>query len=76
MKEPSYASCTAAQPLSGETIGQCLTRVAREHAECDGVISLHQNQRFTWGEFGRVVNRAAKAMLKLGIERGDRVAIW
>lgn len=76
MKELSYASCTASQPLSGETIGQCLTRVAREHAESDGVVSLHQNQRFTWGEFGRVVNRAAKAMLKLGIERGERVAIW
>jgi fatty-acyl-CoA synthase len=40
------------------------------------VISLHQNRRFTYREFNEVVNRAAKALLMLGIQRGERVAIW
>jgi fatty-acyl-CoA synthase len=76
MTRLSYDSCGSSKPLLGETIGQCLERIAQTHPDNDALISIPQNRRFTYREFDNVVNRAAKAMLKLGIERGERVAIW
>jgi fatty-acyl-CoA synthase len=72
----SYDSCGSPNPLLGETIGQCLERIARTYPDNDALVSIPQNRRFTYREFDNVVNRAAKAMLMLGIERGERVAIW
>lgn len=72
----SYDSCGSERPLLGMTIGQCLDLVAREFPHREAVVSLHQGDRFTYRQFNEVVNRAAKAFLKLGIQKGDRVAIW
>ncbi len=60
----------------GETIGRCLDRVADAYPDQPAVISREQDVRFSYREFRGVVDRAAKAFLRLGIERGDRVAIW
>jgi fatty-acyl-CoA synthase len=76
MTRLSYDSCGSPNPLLGETVGQCLERIAQTYPDNDALISIPQNRRFTYREFDNVVNRAAKAMLKLGIERGERVAIW
>jgi fatty-acyl-CoA synthase len=76
MPRLSYDSCGSPNPLLGETIGQCLERIAKTYPDNEALISIPQSRRFTYREFDNVVNRAAKAMLKLGIERGERVAIW
>lgn len=76
MARLSYDSCGSANPLLGETIGQCLDRIAETFPDNDAVVSIHQNLRFTYKEFNEIVNRAAKALLILGIQRGERVAIW
>jgi len=72
----SYDHCGSTRPLLGETIGQCLDRVAAAHPDNEVLVSVPQNIRFTYAEFVKVVNRSAKAFLKLGIRRGDRVAVW
>jgi len=72
----SYDQCGSTRPLLGETIGQCLDRVAEAHPDNEVLVSVPQNIRFTYAEFVKVVNRSAKSFLKLGIRRGDRVAIW
>jgi fatty-acyl-CoA synthase len=72
----SYASCGSTKPLMGCTIGQCLDVVAARVPDTEAVVAVKQDIRFTYAEFNQVVNRAAKALLKLGIEKGDRVAIW
>ena len=72
----SYDSCGSSNPLLGETIGQCLDRVADTYPDAEALVSIHQNRRFTYKDFNDVVNRAAKALLMLGIQRGERVAIW
>ncbi len=72
----SYDSCGSDLPLLGLTIGQCLDRVAEAFPDREAVVSIPQDIRFTYGEFNRVVDRASKALLKLGIRKGDRVAIW
>jgi len=76
MTRLSYDSCGSPNPLLGETIGQCLERVAKTYPENEALVSIPQDRRFTYREFDNVVNRAAKAMLMLGIQRGERVAIW
>jgi fatty-acyl-CoA synthase len=63
-------------PLLGLTIGQCLDRVAEAFPDREAVVSVPQNLRFTYRQFNEIVNRAAKALLALGIGKGDRVAIW
>jgi fatty-acyl-CoA synthase len=72
----SYEHCGSDQPLLGETIGQCLDRVAATYPDDEFLVSLPQELRFTYAEFVKVVDRAAKSFLKLGIRRGDRVALW
>ncbi|MFN2252101.1 MAG: AMP-binding protein [Anaerolineae bacterium] len=75
-RDRSYDSCGDRTPLLGLTIGQCLENVAALYPDNDAVVSVHQDIRFTYSEFNEVVNRAAKALLKLGIQKGDRVAMW
>jgi fatty-acyl-CoA synthase len=74
--ELSYDSCGSDLPLLGLTIDRCLERVAQMVPENEAIVSLHQGARFTYAQFDQVVSRAAKALLKLGIQKGDRVAIW
>ena len=76
MTRLSYDSCGSSNPLLGETIGQCLDRIAATYPDTDAVVSIHQDLRFTYRQFNEIVNRAAKALLMLGIQRGERVAIW
>jgi len=76
MSGSSYAHGGSNRELVGETIGQCLDRIAEEYPNHDALVSLPQCQRFTYARLRDVVNRAARAFLKLGIEQGDRVAIW
>ena len=76
MRRPSYDFCGSQTKLLGETIGQCLDRIADTYPDNDALISMPQNQRFRYTRFRNVVNRAAKAFMHLGIKRGDRVAIW
>ncbi len=76
MNRRSYDSCGSEKPLLGETIGECLDRVAARYPDNELLVSIPRGLRFTYREFVAVVDRAAKAFLKLGIRRGDRVAIW
>ncbi len=76
MNKLSYDHGPSTTPLLGETIGRCLDRVANLYPDNELLVSLPQDQRFTYSEFVHMVDRAAKAFLKLGIRRGDRVAIW
>jgi fatty-acyl-CoA synthase len=72
----SYASGTSTQPLIGSTIGDLFDRVAASVPDNDALISCHQNLRFTYAELQEEVNRFARGLMALGIEKGDRVGIW
>ncbi len=72
----SYVSGPSTAPLLGRTIGAELDRVARETPEALAVVSRHQGVRFSYGELHETVERAARAFLSLGVEKGDRVGIW
>jgi fatty-acyl-CoA synthase len=73
---PSYVHGSSSTPLLGETIGASLNRVAAEFGHRDALISCHQNLRYTYSELLAEVDRAARALLALGVAHGDRVGIW
>ena len=72
----SYDYGTGAAPLLGQTLGQALNSAARRFGARDALVSCHQNVRYSYADLLHEVNRAAKAMLALGVQRGDRVGIW
>lgn len=72
----SYVHGPASTPLLGLTIGAALNRAAADFGGRDALISCHQNTRFTYRELLAEVERAARGLLHLGVQRGDRVGIW
>src|SRR2546428_1274599 len=72
----SYVSSSAASPLSGQTIGDHLASVISRQPDAEALVSRHQGARLSYGELGREVERVARGLLGLGIEKGDRVGIW
>jgi fatty-acyl-CoA synthase len=76
MPSPSYVSGTSDTPLIGQTIGENLAAVVAAHPDTECIVSRHQGIRWTYREFAAEVERCAKALLAIGVERGDRVGIW
>ncbi len=72
----SYAHGVASKPLIGKTIGAWLDEVAAEFATHEALVSVFENQRFTYAAFRDEVNRCARALLALGVQKSDRVAVW
>ncbi|QJQ94442.1 MULTISPECIES: AMP-binding protein [Halomonadaceae] len=72
----SYVSGISDTPLKGQTIGDCFDEIVERFEKRDALISLHQGLRYTWRELQAAVNEAARALLALGVNRGDRVGIW
>ncbi len=58
------------------TIGQHLDRIAARDVDHPALIVPHQGVRWSYGEFVAQVDRLAAGLLALGLEPGDRVAIW
>ena len=72
----SYAYGTSSQPLLGMTIGEKFDQACQQYAEQDAVISVHQNVRLSYRQLQAQVNAFACSLLKLGLQKGDRLAIW
>jgi len=72
----SYVHGPSSVPLLGQTIGDALNTAAGRWGDRVALISCRQKIRFTYGELLTEVDRAARALLALGVQRGDRVGIW
>jgi fatty-acyl-CoA synthase len=72
----SYVSGPSEVPLLGETVGRCLDRIASDYPDRDALVSCHQELRFTYRTLRQAIDRMARGLLALGVERGDRVGIW
>jgi fatty-acyl-CoA synthase len=72
----SYASGRSFESLLGETIGANFDRAAVTWADHDCLVSRHQGVRLTYAEMAAAVDRCARGLLGIGVERGDRVGIW
>ncbi|HIJ07394.1 MAG: AMP-dependent synthetase/ligase [Methanomicrobiales archaeon 53_19] len=76
MVEGSYTCGVSDIPLRGETIGAMLNQIAVKYPDTEALVSVHQGIRYTYREFLDEVEVVARGLMALGVERGDRVAIW
>ena len=58
------------------TLGDILDQMAENHPDRDCVIFHNRPFRKTYREFRDLVNLTAKGLMKMGIKKGDHVAIW
>jgi len=72
----SYTSGTSDTPLLGLTIGDMFDQIAETYPDQPALISRHQGIRLSYRELQAQVNQCARAMLHLGIAKGQRVGIW
>ncbi len=72
----SYVSGTSDKPLLGITIGDLFDQIVARFPDNEAVISRHQNLRLTYRELQTQVNQCARGLIKLGLQKGDRVGMW
>lgn len=59
-----------------QTIGDYLKYIAKEYSDNEAVVYPFRNLRMTYRELDKYTDKLAYALLKLGVKKGDHVAIW
>ncbi len=72
----SYVHGVGATPLLADTIGRALNHAAARWGDRDALVACHQQQRYSYVELRHEADRMARALIALGVRRGDRVGIW
>jgi fatty-acyl-CoA synthase len=72
----SYVHGVGTAPLIADTIGGALNRAAERWGDRDALVACHQQLRYSYRELRDEADRAARALIALGVRRGDRVGIW
>ena len=72
----SYTSGTSDLPLLGITIGDLFDRMAARYPDNEAVVSRHQGLRYTYRQLKEEVDRCARALIGLGVAKGQRIGIW
>ena len=72
----SYVHGGSTQPLLGETLGACFDRIVERFGEREALVVRHQKIRWTYRELQRRTNNLAAALLRLGMNPGERIGIW
>jgi fatty-acyl-CoA synthase len=72
----SYVSGTSDRPLVYRTLDEVLKRALAEVPARSAVVSAHQSISYSFAEFDREVERAARGMIACGLEPGQRIGIW
>ena len=76
MSTPSYVHGASSTPLIGQTIGRYFDEACARHAEREAIVVRHQNVRLSYAAFKQKVDALACGLMRLGLERGDRIGIW
>jgi fatty-acyl-CoA synthase len=72
----SYTSGTSDVPLLGVTIGDMFDRIVARYGDNEALVSRHQDLRYTYRQLREEVDRCARALMALGVEKGRRIGIW
>ena len=62
--------------LLNVTIGKLLEEKAKLHPEHPAVVYSDRNLRWTYREFDDICRNVAKGFLRLGIDKGEKLAAW
>ena len=58
------------------TVGDLLDEKASQFPEKEALVDIPQGKRFTYQEFTGRVNQLARGFVRLGLQKGDHVALW
>ncbi len=58
-----------------KTLGQVLDETAEKYPDNDALVYV-DGPRYTYKEFKEIVDKVAKGLIKLGVKKGDHVAVW
>jgi fatty-acyl-CoA synthase len=72
----SYTSGISDRPLLGITIGDMFDRTADRYPDTEALVSCHQGLRYSYRQLKDEVDRCARALIGLGVDKGERVGIW
>ena len=64
------------KPEHNLTLGGLLDRTAAKYPGKDALVNVQRGQRFTYLELKEACDMTARGLLKLGVKKGDHVAIW
>lgn len=73
---PSYDHGPSAERLLGSTLGDHFSQMVQQRGSADALVDVAQNKRYSYTTMKIEVDRAARGLLSMGIEKGDRVGIW
>ncbi len=72
----SYARGATEPPLIEQTIGDFFDAMVARQPEALALVSRHEGVRRSYGELQAESNRLASALLRAGLQPGDRIGIW
>jgi fatty-acyl-CoA synthase len=64
------------EDIEGLTVGGLLDLVTERRPETDALVYADRGLRYSYKQFNEVVERCARALIALGLEKGDHVAVW
>ncbi len=76
MAQPSIVTGATDTPLIEETIGARFDAACDAHADRLALISRAQNVRLSYGELRAQVDALACGFVRMGLAKGERLAIW
>ncbi|MCP1413617.1 AMP-binding protein [Paenarthrobacter sp. A20] len=76
MSDLSYANERSDIPLIGLTIGEQVDAAAVRYPDHDAMVDMPSGRRWTYRQLNDAVDSLATGLLRLGVEKGDRVGIW
>lgn len=72
----SYVSGTSDKPLLGVTIGDMFDAIVAHYPSNEALVVRHQGLRYTYRQLQQEVDRCARGLMQLGLQKGDRIGIW
>jgi fatty-acyl-CoA synthase len=76
VKPLSYVHGVGTTPLIADTIGGALNSAAERWDNRDALVACHQQRRYSYRELREEADHAARGLIALGVQRGDRIGMW
>ncbi|MGZ4790529.1 MAG: AMP-binding protein [Ilumatobacteraceae bacterium] len=76
MTSTSYAIGDTDKPLLEETIGSAFDRTVAAYPDREALVVPFQGVRLTYAQLAEQVDRVARGLLGLGLDKGDRLGMW
>lgn len=66
----------SSSPLRELTLGQILDQTAQKFPHNDAIVYVDRDYRLTYRQFADAVDELARGLMALGVQHGEKVAIW